>query len=261
MSRRLTALEAALAVPLFYRTPAGCRLTAHGHHLLPHAEAMERAALAAAAHAREASRAVAGRVRVALAPEFATDWLAPHLPALRARHPQLELQVLVGTGRRNPLRGEAELALESPRPRQQGVVAVRLARAAILLYVSTALLPDRRLRITDAGSLGSLPLLAYTPALQMLQEARWFQPLLASRNVALTTNSTHVLLAAARAGAGVAVLPRFVGRRHDDLAAVSDAVASHDVWLLTHPEFRRDPRVRAAADFLKEIARGPEGLS
>jgi hypothetical protein len=30
--------------------------------------------------------------------------------------------------------------------------------------------------------------------------------------------------------------------------------------LITHPEVRRDPKVRATADFLKRIAAGPDGL-
>jgi hypothetical protein len=41
---------------------------------------------------------------------------------------------------------------------------------------------------------------------------------------------------------------------------VSDIVAEHDVWLIAHPEFRRDPKVRATADFLKRIAGEPNGL-
>jgi len=41
---------------------------------------------------------------------------------------------------------------------------------------------------------------------------------------------------------------------------VSEAVAEQDVWLVTHPEFQRDPKVRATADFLKRVATGPEGL-
>ena len=92
------------------------------------------------------------------------------------------------------------------------------------------------------------------------QEARWFEPLRASAAVGMTTNSTHALLAAARAGAGIAVLPKFVARHHDDLIALSENLAEHDVWLITHPEFRRDPKVRATADFVKRIASGPDGL-
>ena len=41
ISRRLAALEAALGVPLFYRTNTGYTLTAHGRNALTQAEAME----------------------------------------------------------------------------------------------------------------------------------------------------------------------------------------------------------------------------
>jgi DNA-binding transcriptional LysR family regulator len=95
---------------------------------------------------------------------------------------------------------------------------------------------------------------------QVLQNAKWFQPILNSGSIALQSNSTHALLAAARAGAGIAVLPRFVGREHDDLISVSGDVASHDILLITHPEVRRDPKVRATAEFLKRLATEPPGL-
>jgi DNA-binding transcriptional LysR family regulator len=64
-----------------------------------------------------------------------------------------------------------------------------------------------------------------------------------------------------RASDIVAVLPKFVARQHDDLVVLSDDLAEHDVWLITHPEHRRDPKVRTTADFLKRIATGSAGLS
>jgi DNA-binding transcriptional LysR family regulator len=259
ISRRLAALEDDLGVPLFYRTAAGYVLTPHGHNVLSSAEVMEGAALAVAARARE-NTAIAGRVRLALPPELASHWLAAKLKMFRAEQPHVELQVLVGTRQRNLARGEAELAIQSPMPRQQGLIATRVARTTTALYGIKSLVGNGRLRITDAESLRGLPLLSYTPAFEMLQEARWFQSLRESAVVAMTTNSTHALLAAARAGAGIAVLPRFVARHHNDLIALSDNLAEHDVWLITHPEFRRDPKVRATADFLKRIAGGPDGL-
>jgi len=221
---------------------------------------MERAAVALAARAREGSGAVAGRVRLAMAPEFASHWLAPQLPAFRARYPQIELQILVGTRERDLTRGEAELSIQSPRPRQQGLVTVRLAHTAAALYASKTLLGGKKLWIETVADLRGLSLLVYTPAYQMLQEAKWFQPVLASATIGMETNSTHALVAASRAGVGVAVLPHFVAREEPALVPVSATVADHDVWLITHPEFRRDPKVRATADFLKRIAAGPRGL-
>ena len=261
VSRRLEALEKELGVPLFYRTTTGYLLTSHGKNAVASAEAMERAAIAVAGRAREGSGTIAGRVRLALAPEFASHWLAPALPAFRAEHPQIELQILVGTRERDLTRGEAELSIQSPRPRQQGLVAVRIAHTTAALYTSKRALGGKRLWVTSVETLRGLPLLVYTPAYQMLQHAKWFQPTLASATIGLETNSTHALLAAARAGAGVAVLPRFVARQDEDLIAVSENVADHDVWLITHPEFRRDPKIRATADFLKRVAAGPQGLS
>lgn len=260
VSRRLAALEAQLGAPLFHRTAAGYLLTPVGESILADAQAMEQAALAMGAHARARAGVRVGRVRLALAPEFASEWLAPQLGAFRARHPRITLQVLVGTRTRDLSRGEAELAVRTPRPHQQGLVASRLARTASALYASRALVGARGLFIDGAESARDVTLLVYTASLHLLQRASWFQPVLAAADVALETNGTHALLAAARAGAGVAVLPTFVARRYDDLVRVSENVAEHDAWLVTHPEFRRDPAVRATADFLREIARGPEGL-
>ena len=260
VSRRLDALEKELGVPLFYRTTTGYLPTAHAKNMMANAETMERAAIAVAARAREESGAVAGRVRLAMAPEFASHWLAPQLPAFRARYPQIELQILVGTRERDLTRGEAELSIQSPRPRQKGLVTVRIAHTAAALYASKTLLGGKKLWIERVEDLRGLSLLVYTPAYQMLQEAKWFQPVLASANISVETNSTHTLLAATRAAAGVAVLPHFVAQEEPGLVSVSETVADHDVWLISHPEFRRDPKVRVTADFLKRIAAGPKGL-
>jgi DNA-binding transcriptional LysR family regulator len=260
VSRRLAALESALGAPLFHRTAAGYLPTPLGQELLPTAETIERAAEGIGVRARASTGRISGRVRLAVAPEFASHWLVPHLPAFRARYPELDVQILVGTRQRDLSRGEAELAVQSPRPRQAGLVAARIGRTTTVLYAAKTLLRGTRMRVERPEDMLDIPLLAFTGQFQMLQGAAWFQPVLTSTRVVLETNSTHALLAAANASLGIAVLPRFVGRTEDALVAVSAPVAEQDVWLVTHPEFRRDPRVRVAADFLKRVAAGPQGL-
>jgi DNA-binding transcriptional LysR family regulator len=82
VSRRLDALEAALGVHLFDRTPDGVLPTAAAEELGPHAEAMERAAagLALAAQGREALPE--GEVRLTAPPGVAEFLIAPALPRL-----------------------------------------------------------------------------------------------------------------------------------------------------------------------------------
>jgi len=254
VGRRLAALEDQLGVQLFYRTRSGYRLTPHGESVRPSAETMESAALSIDARAREASGEVSGRVRIALVDELASYWLAPRLPAFRAQHPALELQLLVGTTPLDLARGEAEIAVRSPRPRQAGLVAVRLARTGFALYASKQFARGKRLRVT-ANTKRRLPLLAYAREHHVLQSAAWFQPVFERGELVLTTNSSHALLAAARASAGIAVLPHMMARAYDELACVSDDVAVTEVWMVTHPEFRRDPKVRAVGEFLKNAGR------
>ena len=77
VSRRLAALETALGAPLFHRTAAGYLPTPLGQEILPTAESIERAAEGIGVRARESTGRIAGRVRVAVAPEFASHWLVP----------------------------------------------------------------------------------------------------------------------------------------------------------------------------------------
>ena len=253
VGRRIAALEADLGAALFYRTAGGYQLTAEGQAALAGAEAMERAALTLGGRIQEHAGTLAGRVRLAVLDELASQWLMPHLTAFHARYPQIELQVIVGIAPLDLSRGEAELAIRTPRPRQTGLAAVKLATLVAGLYASRTLLGGRRTRVD--GSSRGLELLVYTSTYHHLQSQPWFQPVLASSTIVMSTNSTHALLAAARAGAGVAVLPRFVASHHEDLIAVSDDVSPRDdMWLVTHPEFRRDPKVRVTAEFLKKVA-------
>lgn len=255
ISRQLAALETELGAPLFYRTAGGYLLTAEGENILAAAEDMEQSAVAIGARVSESVGKLSGRVRVWLPPEFASDWLAPQLPVFRKRYPELELLVLVGTRSLDLSRAETELAVQGSRPHQTGLVTSRIGKCAMRLYASKTFVGRRKLRIEDAESARNVPLLTYTSQLQLLQKATWFQPVVAAARVVMQSNSTHLLLASARAGVGVAVLPQFVARNYDDLVPVSDAVADNDMWLVTHPEFRKDQKVRAVSDFLKEIAK------
>ncbi len=260
ISRRLSAFESELGVRLFYRTAGGYRLTAHGESALAHAEAMERAALGFRARTQESAGDVSGRVRLALLDELATHWLAPALPAFSMRLPGVTLELVTGIQRLDLSRGEADLAVRTPRPRQPGLSAVRLGTTTSGLYACKALLGGKRLAIEDVASAGSFALLVFSSAYHALQSAPWFQPVLAAQRIALASNSAHALLAAAREGVGVAVLPRMVARKYADLVPVSADLARHDQWLAIHPELRRDPKVRAVADLLKRLATGPDGM-
>ena len=96
VSRHITLLEAHFGQPLLDRHPGGVRLT-------PDGAAYFRAVGSAFETIDAASRALAARgrspaLKLCFYTSFATEWLAPRLPAFRAAHPDVALDLTLATG-------------------------------------------------------------------------------------------------------------------------------------------------------------------
>ena len=87
VSRQIAQLEAVLQTPLFHRIGRRVRLNdagrAYADELLPALDAIRRAT------ARASTRRQRNVLRIATLPSFGMRWLAPRLPLLTARHPDL----------------------------------------------------------------------------------------------------------------------------------------------------------------------------
>lgn len=72
--------------------------------------------------------------------------------------------------------------------------------------------------------------------------------------VAIHHNSAVGLLAAVRAGMGLAVLPCIVAGNDPDLILCLPPAPgeTRGIWLLTHERLRHTPRIRIVLDFLAE---------
>lgn len=94
VSRSIDRLEERLGIRLLNRTTRTLNLTSEGRALyeraVPHLEGIE----VAASYVSGAAVAVRGALRVSVNPIFARYVLAPNLPLLRQRHPELTLTVV-----------------------------------------------------------------------------------------------------------------------------------------------------------------------
>jgi DNA-binding transcriptional LysR family regulator len=78
----------------------------------------------------------------------------------------------------------------------------------------------------------------------------WLRQLLDGAKPAVRGNNWLVLLEAARAGAGLAVLPCYLGDPDPHLHRIGNVLPEvfADQWLLVHRDLRALPRVRAVMD-------------
>jgi len=76
------------------------------------------------------------------------------------------------------------------------------------------------------------------------------------RPLVLRSNDMTTLFQAARAGIGIAALPRFIGEADAGLTCVEadrDGAGSREIWIGIYEDLRRSPRMRLAMDAIAAI--------
>lgn len=247
VSRRLDGLEWALGRPIFDRRPDGYRPNAAGLSVLAEAEAMEAGAMALLRRLDRVEEGPVGPVRLTTARSLALGFLIDRLDGLRRRHPGIELELVLETRITSLARREAEIALRLGRPADSALVGKRVASIAYRAYAAPAV-------AAEAASGSTPPLIGDEDG---ESEAAWLARRHPGRPIAFRCDSQMAQAAAARAGWGVALLPRFLGDPDPKLAPVAlDALPPpREIWLLIRPDLAEVPRVRAVADALAELFR------
>ncbi len=254
VARRIAGLEEATGLTLFERRRAGYALTAAGAALVEQAEAVENAAHsftdAAAAQTREAH----GVVRLTTVEIYAATLLTPLLGELRAAHPGVRIELDSTDVKRDLGAGEADIALRSGHPPEEsGLVGRRIGHDPWTLYCSRSYAEANGLPRSLAELKGH-PIVGGGGDYVWPMYRRWLQRLGLEDAVVFEHGSASGLLAAVRAGIGMAVLPSLVAGRDPELVQVVAPPQSDkmELWLLTHERVRHAPRVRAVMAFLGE---------
>jgi DNA-binding transcriptional LysR family regulator len=255
IGRRLTRLSNQLNGTLFETIGGDRRLTERGHALFAHAETIESAALAAMGEVAGDSSSLSGQVRLSVAEGFATWVLAPEVAAFHRSHPDIQLDLVTASGFLNPSKREADIAVMMARPRRGRLVAAKLGDYRLQLYAAKAYLAARAApqsvdELRGHALIGYVPEFIYAPELDYLSEiGPGLEPAVRSTSI----NVQHRLIAS---GAGIGVLPRFMGDRDPGLAPIlADSIEiRRSFWLVTHSDVRRLARIDAVAKWLRICA-------
>jgi DNA-binding transcriptional LysR family regulator len=258
VGRRIEAVEADLGVRLFTRTTTGYVPTAEAERLFPDIERVEDAVLALERGAHAQDESLEGSVRVTSGETFGACYLAPRLASFGRAHPGLTVELVTGGVVLDLARREADIAVRLFRSQHESLVVRRSGELAHALYASEAYLAGRPL--TEASALREHPILTTTPGPGVL-EAAWVERLTAGARPTFVTTLTIGLLEAARAGAGIAVLPRYLGDREPTLRRLPMPDEPREaIWITVHRDLTQTPRVRVVLDFLRECLKRDRGL-
>ena len=253
-ARRLAALETALGVSLFDRRSTGYVLTSAGEALVDAAEAMEAGAAQLADAAATQSREASGTVKLTVDELFAVTLLAPILRDLPKAYPAIRIELDATEVHRDLAAGEADIALRmTSSPAGPGLVGRRVATSSWTVYGSRDYVAAHGLP-RQVEELRGHVLVGGGGTVMWKIYRTWLKRHGLLDSVAVQHSTTSGLLAAVRAGVGLAVLPSIVADLDPDLVMCLPGLPRYDIglWLLTHERLRHTPRVRVVLDFLAE---------
>lgn len=255
VSRRLDAVEAALHCKLFHRTRRGLTPTQAGLKLIAPAQriAAEIAHLDIELSAED--RGLAGPVVVTATEAIAAAFLAPILPALRACHPGIVIELVTDIRTLDLARREADIALRLVRPRLGDLRVRRLGEVGYGLYAAKGYIKQRGVPDIEAQCAGH-DLIDWPLDYTIIAQVPWLRRNAAATQVAMRSGSAVARHAACAEGLGLALLPCVLADGDERLQRVATkAPPDQEFWLVTHRDLARMPRVRAVLDAIAAEAK------
>ncbi|MBR0555136.1 LysR family transcriptional regulator [Ciceribacter sp. L1K23] len=258
VSRRIAALEEALALELFDKRRTGYVMTEAAERLIEPARAV-RAATDAFGHAVDGlSRDLSGTVRFTTNEPLAELFLPALIRRIKALHPDIRIEVDTTAQLRDLAKEEADVALRSlaRAPDEAGLVGVRLGIDYWSLFCSRAYAevhgtPTRPEDLRHHALIGLDASVRRRPVLDWAD--RYFPP----EAVVVRQNSLPAAFTSIRAGIGIGLYSEFLAMMQPDMVRCfrPDLPPTLELWLLTHEHLRAVPRVRAVMDVAKAIVK------
>jgi DNA-binding transcriptional LysR family regulator len=255
VSRQVRALEESLNATLFHRHARGLILTEQGELLFDATVAMSKRLDAAAARIRDSEEEVFGDLRVTTTTGFGTLFLAPRLPKLYEKYPDLRVDLMLEERVLDLPMREADVAIRMKEPSQADLIRKRLMSVRMRAYATKNYLNDHPFPHVPEDLKDHRLICQNTGSAQVGASVTLVQELM-THNVrsTLTVNNYFGVLQGVLNNLGIGILPDYVIEDFPDLVRVLPEIESAEVPVfLAYPEeLRHSKRISAFRDFVQE---------
>lgn len=258
LGRRILALERDLGVALFERHRLGYDLTPAGREFLGQAKAMEQGAMALERWRMAIDPAAV--VKIAAGP-WTNSFIAGHLHELQPlvsspnsqKFEPIRVELLTGISFVDLARREANLGIRNRRPHQQGLACRKIGEVEFAIY-GAAQYVDNHPAARSSDRFEHCDWVVLPSSKGQVPSLLWLEQYLL-RPALFSCSSVHGVLEAAGSGAGLCILPIFIGDNDDRMVRVSETIAElkSSRWLVSHDDDRHNKPIRLIADRLVKL--------
>ncbi|MCH4811074.1 LysR family transcriptional regulator [Vreelandella neptunia] len=251
--RRLSEMEQGLGVKLFERSRTGYTPTLTGNDLAASAKRVQSEINGAERRIIGQDLTLTGSLRITTTDTLFAGLLSPLLASFRQRYPEITLEVVISNQLQSLSRREADIAIRPTRKPPETLVGRKISNITQAIYGQKTLWQNTPLPL-EPSSLTSESWIGPDVHLGDATLEKWMM----DKPAAYRLDSMLGMQLAVRHGAGIAVLPCYLGDADEALLRLSEPidVLTTQLWLLTHPDLRYVARVRAFMEAITEGLRG-----
>lgn len=250
--RRLDELEKQIGRPIVIRQVTGYRLTEFGKELLPLATQVEDAVNSLERFLVASDEAPTGSVRVTCSESIGYRLMQSSLlDTFHDRYPGVRVELIMRDNFLDIAKGEADIAIRAGVPNDETLIGRKIADVPWALYCSRSYI-DRHGRLERTEDLDRHAIIEFDGDIRDHHAARWLRSVAPNARIVARSNTVPGLMMTVRSGAGLAPLPMPLAGRDPDLICTLGPVPGlySPIYLLTHPDLRRTPRIAAFFDFV-----------
>jgi len=254
--RRLRQIEQTLGVTLFEKHRTGYTLTSAGEEVAGLADRVDEDIVSVLRRLAGSELDLAGELRITTNDTLLVELLTPLLARFTEAYPGMRLDMILSNAALNLSKRDADIAIRASDAPPDTLVGRRVARIGWALYGRVEDFPEPGL--PDLETLHRRRWVALGDNLATLKAVRYVKSHIAPERIVYRVNSVLGLAEAVEAGIGIGHLPCFIAGTRPGLRRIGPVNPEFgaDLWLLTHPDLRDAPRIRAFLDFLAaEIVR------
>ncbi|MFT6068071.1 MAG: DNA-binding transcriptional LysR family regulator [Bacteriovoracaceae bacterium] len=256
--RRILNFEQKFDIKLFESTPAGYFLTPAGEELYLKLEGLEERMDSIFNSIQGLETKLKGRILITTTHSIATTFLPKILKKFKKKWPDLLVDLKVSNQFYNLSKREADIAIRPASDVPLHLMGRNLGKLNFSLYGTKAYFKGNRKRENVFSNIEKHTFIALDESLEHLRSKKWLDSKLNDESRIYKVDDLTVMAKMCSEGVGLALLPHYFEGVYKNLDLIFEPkeFIGNDLWILTHKNMSKVPKVKTCTDFLyEEISR------
>lgn len=252
--RRINQFEEKFDIQLFERTPSGYYLTPAGEELYEKVEGLEERMDTVFNSLSGLETKLKGRILITTTPSIATTFLPKIIKKFQKKWPDLVVDLKVSNQFYNLSKREADIAIRPSSEVPLHLIGRNLGKLNFGIYGSKKYLKANKIKNGFLKSMEDHTFLALDESLERLRSKKWLDSQLKEDGKVYKVDDLTVMAKMCADGVGLGLLPHYFKNVYKELELVFEPneFVGSDLWILTHKNMSKVPKVKTCTNFLFE---------